>query len=402
MNRTLSISAILFISASVACEPLPNGPDKTDSAGDVDASSYDVEAGDDSNAGNPSNTSDDDAEADGSSDSDGSSYTGEFQHDVDYGDTGDHDEPDDGFDREPPSAERFAALTDSVREQMTQEYTVDASYYIYLVGEQGTILNIPQGSMANAAGEYVTGRVDIELIELYDKGSMLVTDMPSTGRNAAGEQAQLISGGEHFIDASQDGEALELVSEIQIDAPVALTGDADPDMIRFRAINEDGDLAGRDDAAVWVEDDDKVNIGRAEGGTDGVQTTYQLLTANFGWTNVDRWYSDPREKTTIQVRPPVGWDDSNSAVYLSYDGEATALAGLDTWDDEDGLFSEHYGLIPVGLEVHVIFVTATDTGWAYDIQGTTIVADQEISFDDADALIDIDTDGLVDVINDLP
>ena len=47
-------------------------------------------------------------------------------------------------------------------------------------------------------------------------------------------------------------------------------------------------------------------------------------------------------------------------------------------------------------------MTATDTGWAYAIQSATIAAGQEIAFDDADALIDIDTDGLVDVVNALP
>ena len=54
------------------------------------------------------------------------------------------------------------------------------------------------------------------------------------------------------------------------------------------------------------------------------------------------------------------------------------------------------------LEVHVIFVTATDTGWAYAIQGATIAEDQEIGFDDADALLEADTEGLVAVINALP
>ena len=117
---------------------------------------------------------------------------------------------------------------------------------------------------------------------------------------------------------------------------------------------------------------------------------------------MDRWYSDPREKTTLSVRPPVGWDDTNSAVYLSYDGEPTALAGLDRFYEDDGTFSEHYGLLPIGLEVHVIFVTATDTGWAYAIQGATIAEDQEIGFDDADALLEADTEGLVAVINALP
>jgi hypothetical protein len=43
------------------------------------------------------------------------------------------------------------------------------------------------------------------------------------------------------------------------------------------------------------------------------------------------------------VGAPEGYDNTNSAIYLSYDGEGTnALAKLDTFTAA-GLFSEHYG-----------------------------------------------------------
>ena len=69
---------------------------------------------------------------------------------------------------------------------------------------------------------------------------------------------------------------------MRIEAPVANTGDVSTDMTRFRAVTVDGDVAGLDDAEVWIEEDAKVEIGRAEA-ADGVQTTYSLLTAQFGW-----------------------------------------------------------------------------------------------------------------------
>jgi hypothetical protein len=395
MNRTQSLSVILLLGATVACGTSPGVPGKDVTTGEVDSEAPGFEQVVD--ADGPTEDDDDggeDATTDTEDDAD-------FGDTGDAGDTGETGETDDGFEREPPSAEAFAALTEAARADRVQVHTVDASYYIYLTGDQGTILDIPFGSFANAESTRVTGRVDIELVELYDKGSMLVTDMPSTGLNGDGDRAQLISGGEHYINATQDGEQLELVSDIRVLAPVDNTGAASTEMTRFRAVTEGGDVAGLDDADVWIEEDAKVDVVRAETDT-GVTTIYSMLTSQFGWTNVDRWYSDPREKTTLEVRPPVGWDDTNSAVYLSYDGEPTALAGLDTFDDTAGIFSEHYGLIPVGLEVHVIFVTATDDGWAYAIEGTTITAGQEITFDDPDALLEIDTDGLVDIINDLP
>ena len=62
-------------------------------------------------------------------------------------------------------------------------------------------------------------------------------------------------------------------------------------------------------------------------------------------------------------------------MYLSYDGESNALASMDVWSETQEMFTEHYGLIPVGLEVHIIMVAEIDGQLHYAIQGTTIVDD---------------------------
>jgi hypothetical protein len=268
-------------------------------------------------------------------------------------------------------------------------------------------------SFSTADGLVATGEVQVQFIEIFDKGSMLVTDMPSIGQLPSGDVAQLISGGEHYVGATQDGEALTMNSSFQLTAPADNTGGADWDMGLFRAEVSDGVPAELDDQAVWIEqgtgeadpdlgdEGDQFGIDRGDGGA-GADTNYWMLSGQFGWTNIDRWYYDPRPKTTINVSVPDGWDDSNSAVYLSYDGEPTALARMDTYDGATGYFSEHYGLIPIGLEVHVIFVTESEGDWSYAIQGATIVDGHLSSFDSAEDLIETDTDGLVNVINALP
>ena len=191
----------------------------------------------------------------------------------------------------------------------------------------------------------------------------------------------------------------------QLTAPVDNTGGADFDMTLFKAEVTDGVAAELDDQAVWVEQDGTADEGGLEiirGEEEGGGTYYSLFSSEFGWSNIDRWYSDPRPKTVINVAVPDGWDDTNSTVYLSYDGEPTALARMDTFDDATQLFSEHYGLIPIGLEVHLIFVTESEGDWSYAIQGTTIVDGHLTTFASADDFIETDTDGLVDAINALP
>jgi len=55
-----------------------------------------------------------------------------------------------------------------------------------------------------------------------------------------------------------------------------------------------------------------------------------------------------------------------------YDGESGTLALLDIYDPDTGLFSEHYGLIPIGLEIHIIFVPVQDSQYIYAIQSATV------------------------------
>jgi len=155
-------------------------------------------------------------------DSDPVEDTGEFDMgDADTGeaDTGDAD-PGDDEDAEPtwpspPDADAFALLGVSARDALTQVHVVDPAAWTTVVGDLGTSVLIAPESMAFADGTRPDGPVDLELIEVFDKGSMLVTNMPSIARASSGDVVQLISGGEHYISATSDGEPLRLTTGIQ-------------------------------------------------------------------------------------------------------------------------------------------------------------------------------------------
>ena len=73
---------------------------------------------------------------------------------------------------------------------------------------------------------------------------------------------------------------------------------------------------------------------------------------------------------------------------MSYDGEGqNALAKLDTYDSVTGLFSEHYGQIPIGLECHVIFATEDNGQWRYAIKGVTVAANDSYTFTLAETML---------------
>ncbi len=292
-----------------------------------------------------------------------------------------------------PTAEDFNNLREAALENLTQTFQFNADDgNVTLTSEKGVQIHI-SGSCLTLNGDAVTGTVDLEFVELFDKGNMLTTNKPTMGTLPNGDKGLLISGGEFFVNATQNGVALETNCGFQMQIPADLTGGIDEDMILWEGrIDEDGNLA-------W--DEVERDGAQGEGGVFAEGNQYYGFFQSFGWSNVDRFYNDPRPKTTILVAVPEGYDNTNSSVYISYDGEDAGLANLDTYDTETGLFSEHYGLIPIGLECHIIFATEDGDNWKYAIKAVTITENGVVTFTEGETSIATEAQ-LTTIINGLP
>jgi hypothetical protein len=292
----------------------------------------------------------------------------------------------------PPTATEFTALRTAAYNNLKQEFTADASQpSIGFTSEKGVEVTI-YTSCLTKNGAPVTGEIDIEYVEIFDRGNMLVTNKTTMGIMPDGDLGLLISGGEFYINATQNGEQIDLNCGMQLQIPTSLTGGGDNDMTLWEGmITEEGNM-------VWDEIEQE---GQQEGGVFVEGDNYYGFLNTFGWTNVDRFYNDPRPKTTIYVDVPEGFDNTNSAVYISYNEEGNALAMLDTYDPATGLFSEHYGQMPIGLECHIIFVSENDGMWTYAIQAVTITENGIITFTEAE-LDSISEADLIAAINALP
>ena len=268
------------------------------------------------------------------------------------------------------TAQEFKNIKDIALANLTQNFTFNADDgNITLTSANGVQINI-NGNCLTLNGNPVTGQVQLEYVELFEKGNMLTTNKPTMGTLPNSDKTLLISGGEFFIEATQNGSALDTTCGLQLIIPASLTGGADPLMSLW-----EGEIDAEDNLT-W----DEVEDATGQGGVFVEGSEYYGLLQGFGWSNVDRFYSDPRPKTLIQVQAPIGYNFTNSAVYLSYDGEDSGLAALDTYDGTLNLFSEHYGQIPIGLECHVIFVTEDKGVWRYAIKPVTIEANDIITF----------------------
>ena len=300
-----------------------------------------------------------------------------------------------------PSAEEFDALVLEARQQLLQTFTLDVGNLPTVEGEQGTRVSLPWwADFTDPTGAVVTGDVTLELIEIFDRGSMLVTNMPTNGRLPSGEPGQLISGGEHFVNVTKDGVSLEVNAEYYLEAPAEPTGGVDPGMSLFRAETEDGLVAGLEDDAVWVEDDS--SPGNCCFNTEIPMAGYTVLSDQFGWTNIDRWMEDSRPKTAITVEVPPGFNSTNCVVYVTEHDQPNTLSALYGEGPDSAIFASGAYFIPVGLEMHVILVTVDDGEWSYGIQSLTVEGDDSVVFASAADLIVTDTQGMADAINDLP
>lgn len=273
-----------------------------------------------------------------------------------------------------PNAAAFMAIKEQGIKKITQNFTMTAGTgVITLTSAKGVKINI-NGNCLTKNGNPVTGEVKIEYVELFDKGTMLITNKPTIGIMPDGKKNLLKSGGEFFLKATQGGIELATTCNINLMVPASLTNGIDNTMTLWKGIiDAKGELA-------WQDARDAAGTNGGKGGVQAEGNNYYVSFGNFGWTNVDRFYSDPRPRTTILADAPDGYDNTNSAIYLSYDGEGqNALAKLDTYTAA-GLFSEHYGQIPIGLQCHVIFATEDNGQWRYAIKAVTVAAGDIYTF----------------------
>jgi hypothetical protein len=269
---------------------------------------------------------------------------------------------------------------------MKQTFTLDAGGG-EIEGEDGTVVSFYPNTIFKSNGDPATGNITIELVEIYKKSQILLTNMTTQGIDPSGTVGTLISGGEFFVNAKQGNEQLTLNGTFQIAAPTDNTGGLDQGMRPFIGVQQCADGTCKN---VWKQQDRDIKMG---------QSTYNIFQNQFGWTNIDRWYSDPRPKTTLFVDVPEGYDNTNCSVYLSYDGEPTALASFDRYDSTTALFTEHYGQIPIGLEVHFIMVSVIDDQWYYAIRPATIGANHVETFTELQPITEA---ALITMIDALP
>lgn len=285
------------------------------------------------------------------------------------------------------------------RQDAVQEFTEDfcSGCTISVTGSQGTKVIFPPNSLG-LNGNPVTGDVTIQLIEIYGKSGMVLQNRSTKGKKPNGDEEALNSAGEYFINAKQNGTQLDILNPITIESKqinaadvgqmnIFKAGENLEDEGIWQEVNEDGD--NEPDIATVVQREDPV--------TYEIYEIFSFPIHDFGWTNLDRWYSYTGQLTDLFVDVPDGYNETNCEVYLSYDGE-TGLANMDTWDASQQMFTEHFGRIPVGQQVHFIMLAEINGVMNYAIQPATIVDGHIEVFTSLQPVTDADLTALLNAL----
>ncbi len=270
-----------------------------------------------------------------------------------------------------PSAAGFQEMRAKVLAALTQKKDFKIADGLTFTSAKGAKVVIQPNCLLDKDGNAATGDATLAFLDIYDRGNMVLANKPVMGVNAAGEKEPLVTGGQYNIKVMQGDKELRSGCTFEVTIPASNTGGMDQQMLLWDGfIDDDGNLE-------WKEVPDN---GKGAGMTAATEyATYKIWHNQFGWTNVDRFYSYQGEKTKIKVKVPTGYNKDNAAVYLAYEDQPNLLAQLDTWETVDHYFSEHYGFVPVGMKLHVIFVSESNGSFVYSIKQVTIAANSTIT-----------------------
>lgn len=256
-------------------------------------------------------------------------------------------------------------------EDEAQTFTIDGDVEEQIITEQEAIVTFPADIFQTGAGGDVTGMIDIEVIEIYDRGDIFLYRVPTVSDGRLIESDAVL-----HVSAFQDGEELELIPGKQI--RINVTNDNPRE--RMELFYGEGDNSEFD----WLEADgdestwDNINV--AEWATqDSLERIfgfgYECFSDRLQWINVDIFVDTPEDqKTSVCIELPEIYTNTNTYAAMIFKdiNSVVSLQG----DADSMQFCEPYGLSPIGMEIYLVVVSSqSEDVLHFAIQEATITED---------------------------
>ncbi|HRP00414.1 MAG TPA: hypothetical protein PLN54_13340 [Flavobacteriales bacterium] len=253
-----------------------------------------------------------------------------------------------------PTANTLLALFDQHVEDATQLFTLNAASGGSIVGQDGVSMFFPPNAFRTQTGSVVTGTVQVELVEVLTVGDMLWLNKRTVG-NDNGQLRPLVSGGQYYLNVTQNGQALRLAENAGTVNVPALNG-WDPNMQLFSGtVDANGIITWDPFAYSGIFDQDTLG--------------YSFPNDSLGWVNCD-YFMSQTPLTGVQVVCPSGHNGSNTLVWLIFPDQ-NSLTGLVSAGS--GVFSTGtYYQLPVGLNVQVVALSNRGGAYSWSTVSTTV------------------------------
>ena len=215
-------------------------------------------------------------------------------------------------------------------------------------GAKGTVVTFPPNAFVDQNGNAVTGNVTVHFKEVFSKTEMIYSKVLPISYNNA-----LNSGGQYYIGASKNGQAVQLAPGKSYEAVMPSQGE-DPGMMLFL-----GDPQENPDSLLavdWqpnVQNEDSLML-NGSFSFNSIDETYSIEIDTMCWSNIDAFTFTSYFEITINLTGVAGLDNSNTAVYAIFDNEnAVWPTGVSGWGSiTNNVVSEsHLGDIPIHFVV---------------------------------------------------
>lgn len=241
-----------------------------------------------------------------------------------------------------PNASALKDFFAGKRANAVQTFTISSEINQTITGNKGTIITFSANSFETMTGGPVTGNVQVELIEIFNKKDMILMNVPTMGNTATGT-APLISGGEFRIKVRQNGQELRLKSGMSytVIAPAANGFDSNMQIFYGEEENDTVTWNQADSSAIW-----------------GQGNQYYALFDSLNWVNLDYFMNSGGPQTLVRAQLPSGFNNQNCSLFISVDGTNTIAS---VWNYENGMFTTAPSYtLPIGMNVHFVAIAMID------------------------------------------
>ena len=253
----------------------------------------------------------------------------------------------------------------------SQFFSVKADEYVVIKGKKGTVVKMWANSLQHQDGRQVTGNVTIELKEVFDKGDMVKSNLPSVSNGRL-----LVSQGEFLISAVQNGESLQIKPEGYIQVSIPNFSKAAGSMVFYGdSISNDSTPDPTDTIINWNPiDSTTINpyYDSIVDSTTGLMS-FSFNIEGFGLIGLG-YFNDNNNTTTITVTTD-DVDPSNLAVcFVFRDIHATAnptFNGVRYVSD----------VIPIGYAITIVATSIQNGQFYSSFQDIIVTQDANIDID---------------------